>query len=211
MLFHDCLHKYLWGIYIYFLLFIYLLFIIILLWIINMINKKNKSWLPVPDALWSWRRWNETESKANVMHSYYRHQNNTIVGKQPTDHCGLCGWATMIPCRITQCHLQTNNLFFFLAQSSVSWMSYLSMACIFTYILSFGMGPGGDLAMSLTFSGFRVESVTLPTCCVCAPQLESQASCPPRSLTRLLGPPPTWLPALWCGSTSSSLGWSSPF
>uniref|UniRef100_A0A3B3X7B6 Solute carrier family 2, facilitated glucose transporter member 5 n=1 Tax=Poecilia mexicana TaxID=48701 RepID=A0A3B3X7B6_9TELE len=25
----------------------------------------------------------------------------------------------------------------------VSWMSYLSMACIFTYILSFGMGPAG--------------------------------------------------------------------
>ncbi|XP_075893470.1 solute carrier family 2, facilitated glucose transporter member 11 isoform X2 [Nelusetta ayraudi] len=28
-------------------------------------------------------------------------------------------------------------------ESSVSWMSYLSMACIFTYILSFGMGPAG--------------------------------------------------------------------
>ncbi|XP_041836328.1 solute carrier family 2, facilitated glucose transporter member 11 isoform X2 [Melanotaenia boesemani] len=25
----------------------------------------------------------------------------------------------------------------------ISWMSYLSMACIFTYILSFGMGPAG--------------------------------------------------------------------
>lgn len=27
-------------------------------------------------------------------------------------------------------------------QHYVSWMPYLSMACIFTYILSFGMGPG---------------------------------------------------------------------
>merc|ERR1739838_463999 len=25
----------------------------------------------------------------------------------------------------------------------ISWMPYLSMACIFTYILSFGMGPAG--------------------------------------------------------------------
>ncbi|XP_058486784.1 solute carrier family 2, facilitated glucose transporter member 11 [Solea solea] len=28
-------------------------------------------------------------------------------------------------------------------QNSISWMSYLSMTCIFTYILSFGMGPAG--------------------------------------------------------------------
>ncbi|XP_072239136.1 solute carrier family 2, facilitated glucose transporter member 11 [Leuresthes tenuis] len=28
-------------------------------------------------------------------------------------------------------------------QNYISWMSYLSMACIFTYILSFGMGPAG--------------------------------------------------------------------
>lgn len=27
-------------------------------------------------------------------------------------------------------------------QHLISWMPYLSMACIFTYILSFGMGPG---------------------------------------------------------------------
>lgn len=31
---------------------------------------------------------------------------------------------------------------FFHTQSSFSWMPYLNMTCIFSYILSFGMGPG---------------------------------------------------------------------
>lgn len=38
-------------------------------------------------------------------------------------------------------------------QHCVTWMSYLSMACVFTYILSFGMGPGKSFTGILQVTG----------------------------------------------------------
>uniref|UniRef100_A0A6Q2Y8N2 Solute carrier family 2, facilitated glucose transporter member 5 n=1 Tax=Esox lucius TaxID=8010 RepID=A0A6Q2Y8N2_ESOLU len=49
-------------------------------------------------------------------------------------------------CEFTACIICVSipNMFFgFLKKHKVEWMPYLSMGCIFTYILSFGMGPAG--------------------------------------------------------------------
>ncbi|XP_042685015.1 solute carrier family 2, facilitated glucose transporter member 11-like [Centrocercus urophasianus] len=42
----------------------------------------------------------------------------------------MAGWATVFMVALSQ-------------QTQISWMPYLSMACIFAYILSFGIGPAG--------------------------------------------------------------------
>lgn len=42
----------------------------------------------------------------------------------------MAGWATVFMVALSQ-------------QAQISWMPYLSMACIFAYILSFGIGPAG--------------------------------------------------------------------
>ncbi|TRY54980.1 hypothetical protein DNTS_020735 [Danionella cerebrum] len=45
-------------------------------------------------------------------------------------------------------------------ESVVSWMPYLSMTCIFTYILSFGMGPAGNGLGQFCFVPFGAVCLT---------------------------------------------------
>ncbi|XP_061865987.1 solute carrier family 2, facilitated glucose transporter member 11 isoform X2 [Colius striatus] len=65
-----------------------------------------------------------------------RHNPNVIIdyaGRRPLllgGYIFMAGWAIVFMVALSQ-------------QTQISWMPYLSMACIFAYILSFGIGPAG--------------------------------------------------------------------
>uniref|UniRef100_A0A665VJ88 Solute carrier family 2, facilitated glucose transporter member 5 n=1 Tax=Echeneis naucrates TaxID=173247 RepID=A0A665VJ88_ECHNA len=55
---------------------------------------------------------------------------------------GTCEFTACIMHHVSK-HFLANGWYGLLFNHYISWMPYLSMACIFTYILSFGMGPAG--------------------------------------------------------------------
>ncbi|XP_025971816.2 solute carrier family 2, facilitated glucose transporter member 11-like isoform X1 [Dromaius novaehollandiae] len=69
-------------------------------------------------------------------HHFIPSSQNMIIdyaGRRPLllgGYCFMAGWAIVFMVALSQ-------------QTQVSWMPYLSMACIFAYILSFGIGPAG--------------------------------------------------------------------
>lgn len=94
-------------------------------------------------------------------------------------------------------------------QAASPVIPYISMACVFAFILSFGLGPGKEPEYSFFLSPSNQLLLLVPHALPPYMQVEWQTSWPLSSSLRQRGRLRMLSQGRWIGSASSSLAWSS--